>query len=579
MSQCNYHFKNGTQCDQSAVKESIYCLFHDPDAWKTHAKEIIEKIKDKMQIRDYNFEGYHFPETDIFVGHSPTSEVNFKNAHFHAPISFSKANFHNSSTRGLFSGANFYEHADFTESTFQNAFFNDTQFTTANFSRFAVTGLANFSHAQFSGRVYFGLARLGITDFSEVTFSDVFFNQTRFNGRADFGNAKFQSADFTGAKFLESRFYHSNFSGRADFNNAKFGNVFFEHVTFKEANFFDAFFEGLATFFHSSFVKGNFMYARFNSDTIFIRTQFSEAFFNEAHFLRKVDFQNAQISHAKFIKTIFDDIVNFDYTHKIGEDIIQKTYWQGDFSSSIFKGTTTFKDAYLDPCFESTIMPSSNLRDVKWPPASVGFIGKEKKKIDLERKADEMENDIQKMRQYSKAISTYFFLRTRLRAEGDFIDESDFFYRERLTQRKLLNTRRRIQFKKLTDGQKEEVIGLSGGLGREYILEWIWLWIAGWTCGFGERILLIVRTFAFTLSFFALIFLIDMSSCPQTILKCLPDALYVSVGALSNMGVDVNDLGYPLSMCGKWFVQIEALTGIILTSLFLVVFVRKMSRQ
>lgn len=559
IAQCNYHFKNGTQCDQSAINESIYCFLHDPDAWRTqtHASEIVEKIGEKIRIGDYNFEGYHFPETGLFIRHvfrhhnSSFHEVNFQNAHFHAPISFSKADFRGL-PRGLFCGAEFYENADFTESDFGNA------------------------------------------DFSEVKFSDVFFKQARFHGSADFRNANFKSADFSEAKFLyqrappnrvtattlETQFFHSNFSGHADFSHVTFRNVSFESVTFKEASFFDAVFEGIAFFSNSSFEIGMFMYARFNSDAVFDSSQLSEVVFDGAHFFSKVDFQNANISQARFRYTIFNDIVLFDHTHKdIGEEIKQRSYWQGDFSSSIFKGTTTFKGAYLDPCFESTIMPSSNLRDTNWPPENVGCFGKDKKKINIESKADEMENGLQKMRQYSKAIRTYFFLRTRLNAEGDFIDESDFFYRERLSQKKLFYTRSCLQFRKLTDEQKKEVKRLSGGLGWEYILELIWLWIAGWTCGFGERILRVVRTFSLTLCFFAVIFFIDMGPCPRTILKCLHDALYVSVGALSNMGVDVNDLAHPLSMCGKWFVQIEALTGIILTSLFLVVFVRKMSRQ
>ena len=525
--QCSYRFSKGNiQCSEPAIEGSNFCLFHDPNAWETQESELLDIIEGKIFWQDFNFEGYHFPEIDFFK------------FTFQIPVNFQNATFHSSA-----------------------------RFTSASFNE------ANFRGAKFLGRAYFNKCQFS---------GDAFFDEAEFLERAFFRRTHFQDAKFTKVKFSERTFFqnsqfingffsHGNFLNHVNFNGSIFNNAFFRGAKFSGTNFRNVKFSGRVTFRKSNFREAaSFSRAVFSGKSNFKNVHFLKiAAFSNTHFLDQTDFTDSKFTIAEFENAKFSESVRFINSCKINADGTH-TFWHANFTNAIFEKNVSFKNAYLDPCFESTSVNFSNFRDTKWPKG---------KTLSVERRANDKENGILKMIRYQNAVRTYFFLRKALNNEGDFVDESDFFYRERLTQRKLLGTRRHLQFNKLTDGQKEEVIGLCGGLGQEYILEWIWLWIAGWTCGFGERILLVVRTFFFTLFFFALIFLIDMSSCPQTILKCLPDALYVSVGALSNMGVDVNDLVYPLSMCGMWFVQIEALTGIILTSLFLVTFVRKMSRQ
>ena len=116
-------------------------------------------------------------------------------------------------------------------------------------------------------------------------------------------------------------------------------------------------------------------------------------------------------------------------------------------------------------------------------------------------------------------------------------------------------------FKNLSTEEKEDIIRLSSGLKREWILEWIWLQIIDFLCGFGERILIVVRTFILSFLGFSMFYFLLMFQCIQTSLTCLHDAFYISFSALSNLGYNPQDLQFQLPLWAKWFVQLEAFWG------------------
>jgi len=588
------------------VQNGGRCLFHNDESWRDQAEEIRLGIEAKIHRGDFNFEGYHFPEIDLFSEQNFKAPVNFRKARFHGSAIFSKARFSDyvdfrvaqfsgqadfSGARFLranfgsanlgsisFHGAQFKGSTDFTFADFSNADFNSAKLTRPNFKDAHFRGRAQFNEAQFSGRA----------DFDRAQFSNgAEFQEVKFLGRADFDRTQFLSrADFNGAKFKNAYFRGAHFKGRAYFRDTCFLNAYFQGARFSSAHFQNARFSSAhfrahfsdAHFQGAYFLDADFSRAYLKGPAYFRDTHFSNADFSGAEFSGPAEFNKAQFSTANFENARFTDIVSFNNTNRWENDDKTISFWRGNFTNVIFEKTTTFKDAYLDPCFESTNMPHSSLRDIRWPQEKKLFVSVKKKLYD-EREADDMENGLQKMRRYRKAVRTYFFLRTRLHAEGDFIDESDFFYRERLTQKKLLGTRMRLWFKDVKPEQMEEVKGLCGGLGWESLLEWLWLSFTWVTCGFGERILHIVGTSVLTWILSALLLLGLVKPCPHTTLRCLHDALYVSAGALSNMGVDKQKLAFSLSLLGQWLIQVEAIVGIILTSLFLVVFVRKMSRQ
>ncbi|RLF94666.1 hypothetical protein DRN45_02950, partial [Thermococci archaeon] len=65
-----------------------YCIFHDPDPNKD--KVLLEqKLKEKIENKDYNFSGFIFPENISFPDMIFEKKVNFTNAVFYGKIDFS----------------------------------------------------------------------------------------------------------------------------------------------------------------------------------------------------------------------------------------------------------------------------------------------------------------------------------------------------------------------------------------------------------------------------------------------------------------------------------------------------------
>ena len=203
---CQFKFKNlwlDYTCPESALEGSNYCIFHKPDKTEQEAELFKDKIKTKLQNKDYDFTGYRFPR-----------EANFVNQVFKKTTSFA--------------GSTFQEIAKFTESTFEE----DAHFEGSTFEKDAIFQESIFKkHADFRGSIFRKVA---------------FFTGSTFEGYADFGESIFEE---------DADFGESTFKRRAFFIESTFkGTVYFILSTFLGyADFTDSSFEGYAHFTGSTF--------------------------------------------------------------------------------------------------------------------------------------------------------------------------------------------------------------------------------------------------------------------------------------------------------------------------------------
>ena len=83
----------------------------------------------------------------------------------------------------------------------------------------------------------------------------------------------------------------------------------------------------------------------------------------------------------------------------------------------------------------------------------------------------------------------------------------------------------------------------------------MWLHLIWMTCGFGERIINVFYIFLITVVSFTFLYTYDMSACIQTLLPNLPNAFLLSLSALSNMGLDLNNMNYKSKLNRDTFVN------------------------
>ena len=203
------------RCDRQLLEGSDRCIFHDSEAWRTHAELMWQEIREKIDNGDLNFQKYHLPE------------INFSTItrEFKGPADFSEAVFHGNVR---FSHMTFFGSVDFSDAEFLgDALFSnaklsgDVAFFDAKFSGGAAFEFAKFSKnvrfvgAEFSGYAWFSYTEfLGVTDFNEAKFSKTaWFSYAEFLGDTSFDHAKFLGVThFKNAKFWEERKIRFDFS-------------------------------------------------------------------------------------------------------------------------------------------------------------------------------------------------------------------------------------------------------------------------------------------------------------------------------------------------------------------------------
>lgn len=302
---CQYEYTvtHKKECPHSPIEDDKdnYCLFHSRNDDK-NKDTFWQAIQEKLQNKDFNFEGYYFP-LGIEVDFGGT---NFRNANFRETTFKDKTTF----TNAIFATTELAKLTNFINTKFYGE--QGTNFTSAYFIG---NGRVDFGEAEFKGKH----ATFSTTKFSAK--AGTYFNAAKFLGNCV---PHFNGAEFSGngpAWFAKVRFEGE---GRTDFSNAQFlakgGTSFYEARFLKEGG-------------------ASFNCAKFSSDC---PTNFSKAEFSGNS---NIDFTGAEFSgngDTYFRQTVFSN--NGDVCFKLvtfgGEGTVKF-----NMARFIGSGTTNFEGA------------------------------------------------------------------------------------------------------------------------------------------------------------------------------------------------------------------------------------------
>ena len=188
-----------------------YCIFHDSSKEKDIGL-FEKKLEEKFDKKDYNFQGYYFPEKMDFSSREFRKTAYFNGATFQ-DVSFSKTTFHD---------------VEFKKASFQNAYFNGATLHSASFRE------ATFKNAFFRGVNFENVSFRGVifenAFFNEATFQYISFNRAIFEGNVEFKPEKVEQLN------LKNTIFRSRGHISADLANTKFHGAELENVTFINCN-------------------------------------------------------------------------------------------------------------------------------------------------------------------------------------------------------------------------------------------------------------------------------------------------------------------------------------------------------
>lgn len=585
-------------CGRQLLEGSDRCVFHDLNAWRTHAELIQNEIEEKIRKGDLNFQKYHLPKINFSaITREFKGPVDFSHAVFHGKVNFSGITFFDSVN---FNHTEFLRTASFRSTIFsKNARFRDTKFTK----------MAQFLHANF--------------------LSDAWFTRSKFLGSVKFRSAKFcKDISFSNAEFLRTAFFNrATFSGRTWFTGAKFVRyVRFDGAEFTEVDFVGAIFSDYTRFDHATFSGiASFRSTTFRRSAQFSDTMFSEgALFDGVIFSGKTDFENAKFyGDAGFNGAVFSHDAEFGITEFYGD-----TWFEGaTFSKpATFSGATFFGrlvsferakflggvrfhsakflgDAYFIAatfsayaCFdlsrfrEIVVFDEVVMSDVIFNFRNVLF----ERGLSVDEGLWKGSGFRLKIEDYDLplAAETYQALKRGFENMGHHRVAGELFYREMSCRKKMASLRDAITYsgsarlpkwlksliqatmrnKHLDRTFRKANLLLKVRVKWSNLFDWLWMRLFELTCGFGERpkrVLLgsMLTVLAFTVIYFPIVDSAD-------VLDRFEKAFLLSLDAFTP-GKFTNILFIPP---GEWLVQIETVLGWFMLSLFLVVFTRKMSR-
>jgi len=442
------------------------------------------------------------------------------------------------------------------------------------------------------------IMKLGSYDFIGFYFPEKFdfeviyehLKNRTFDKKVDFSHAIFNcEANFEKIKFKNSTVSSGvKFKEEANFRNAEFKKASnFKDTIFKEwADFMHTIFEKKANFGYTQFKKGgDFRHARFEEQAYFLGAKFQEADFSYAT-LKKTDFaftrfqEEANFGHARFQIAEFYDAV-FEK---------KADFWKCSVTKRISFSNATFYDTFLlinvggKPRFDFMYTRFSNRTRIGGNTylgralfrystvEEVDFLGidpleklyEEKlleKKCDQEKLKDEEEEYCPE--NWEEVSTIYRKLKQAHQKHGQYDIAGEFYYREMECKRK--------SYRK----EKE----------RGWFLNYFWFWLLRILCGYGERIKNIVGCSAFIVfscSFFYYLFgispvkgeIIKFSFESGFSLREFGYSIYYSIVTFTSLGYgDIHPLGQSHAVA-----SVEVILGVFLMALFVVVFVRKMSR-
>ncbi|MGD2249442.1 MAG: pentapeptide repeat-containing protein [Candidatus Methanofastidiosia archaeon] len=194
-----------SQCPKKVWESTKkYCIFHDLSKDKD-IELFRQKLNEKLKKKNFNFQGYYFPE-----------ELNFSNMEFNNIADFTRATFQ--------------ENINFTETTFQkNVVFNETTFQKNVVFKETTFQDASFDNTTFQKNVVFTRATFQDASFDNTTFQyHVDFEETTFQQNVSFDNTTFQkNVMFDKATFQDASFDNTTFQKNASFNKIKFRSISF----------------------------------------------------------------------------------------------------------------------------------------------------------------------------------------------------------------------------------------------------------------------------------------------------------------------------------------------------------------
>ena len=396
----------------------------------------------------------------------------------------------------------------------------------ANFKNAHFHGKTTFHLFQFESDVSFEGAKFSsFAFFKNAHFSDAAnFTATEFAGDADFHNAKFSAAaNFVCAKFSATINLGAEFSATADFWGAEFSRF---------ANFIGARFRHVVVFAR----------AKFSTDAYFINTEFSGyANFTDAEFFGRPSFLDAEFSgyanfrNAKFSRSA--GFINVTFSGSVSLEGVPLDNVLFDFSSSVFS-----KELFVD--------------EIQW--------ARKNHRLKIE------ERDLE------YAIRNYHLLKKVFLAMGHYRVAGELFHNEMACRRKLLSLKSIVKgvFRKLHRMDEIDRISKPERNLKKETIDWLWMQIFYFTCGFGERPLRVVGLSFLVICIFTMSYYLILPSV--ILLERITAALYLSLDCFVALGV-FHETILPLQW--RWLSYAEAGLGLFMMSLFLVVFSRKMARD
>jgi len=396
----------------------------------------------------------------------------------------------------------------------------------------------------------------------EIDFSAII---GEIKGPVDFGEAVFHG---------NVRFSHMTFFGSVDFSGAKFlGDALFSNVNFSEDTAFDdaRFSEGAAFDFAKFSKTASFVGAEFSGYAWFSYAEFSGVTrFNDANFSKTTWFSYAEfLGHASFDHTRFLGVTHFNDA-KFSEERVVRFDFSRFCESVEFDGIIMSDVRFI---FKNTVFERGlSIYEYLWSKS--GF----------RLKIEESHLDL--------ATDSYQALRRGFENMGHYRVAGELFYREMTCRKNMISLREAITYSGSiripkwlrsliqTAMRSKPLRPLFNNMGLllkirvrwSNLINWLWMRLFDATCGFGERpkkVLLgsILTLFTFTGLYFPIV---DSTNIWDRFLT----AFLLSLDAFT----PGKFLNIPFTSPGEWLVQIETVLGWFMLSLFLLVFVRKMSR-
>ena len=198
---CEYKFHNGERCKEKALPNSKYCVLHidlpedkESEEFKRINKLKKEKVEEKVNKRDFNFEGAKLLEVD-FSGMKIEHSVNFEDA-----VIIRDARFNGSEIDGdvWFIGAEIRGDARFEGAGIGR---------NAQFEKAKIGEAVSFGGAEIRGAALFGGAEIG---------EAAWFRRAKVGGDACFDGAKIGEV---------AMFEEAEIGGNASFEGAEIGEA------------------------------------------------------------------------------------------------------------------------------------------------------------------------------------------------------------------------------------------------------------------------------------------------------------------------------------------------------------------